>query len=36
VRRRRVGGASAGGEVAADDGNDKRQPLSCCDGAVGP
>jgi hypothetical protein len=31
-----VEGESAGGEVAIDDGDDKRQPLSCCDGAVGP
>ena len=31
VRRRQVGGASAGGEVAIDDGDGKRQPLSCCD-----
>jgi hypothetical protein len=36
VRRRRVGGASAGGEVAIDDGDGKRQPLSCCDDAVEP
>jgi hypothetical protein len=31
-----VGGASAGGEVAIDDGNGKRKPLSCCDNVVGP
>jgi hypothetical protein len=31
-----VGGASAGDEVATDDGDDKRQPLSCCDGAQRP
>jgi hypothetical protein len=31
-----VGGASAEGEVAIDDGDDKRKPLSCCDNAVGP
>jgi hypothetical protein len=36
VRRRQVGGASAGGEVAIDDRDGKRQPLSCCDDAVGP
>jgi hypothetical protein len=35
VRRRQVGGTSAGGEVAIDDGDDKRHPLSCCNDAVG-
>jgi hypothetical protein len=36
MRRRHMGGASAGGEVAIHDGDGKRQPLSCCDVAVGP